>query len=335
MPLCKNPYMSGMSGNLPCPCNKCIPCMINKARLWKNRILMEAQTNDQNSFVTLTYADEHLPFINHETGETLTEPTLHPPTLTKFFKRLRRISPSIGVSRIRYYAVGEYGKVNKRPHYHLALFGFPSCERGQTKRNPKTHENIPCCKYCDLLHKAWGLGGIDNALIEPASAGYITGYVTDKLIDTVKENHNGRYSQFSRMSRKPALGVGFLDHIVKSIQSKHGEYMLTEHGDVPLSLNVGGKPFPLGRYLRDQLRKKLKLEETYDLYTGVLKYKAQQASLQAYKKELQILQNLEEGAPAPTPYHKGSVKHFIQSKDKQKIINLEKRHNLLKKEKTL
>ena len=69
----------------------------------------EAQMHEDNSFITLTYNDEHLP----------KDKSLHKEDLQKFFKRLRKR----GI-KFKYYACGEYGDENFRPHMHIIIFGY-------------------------------------------------------------------------------------------------------------------------------------------------------------------------------------------------------------------
>ena len=42
-------------------CGSCIGCRLERSRQWAVRIMHEAQMHDSNSFLTLTYNDEHLP----------------------------------------------------------------------------------------------------------------------------------------------------------------------------------------------------------------------------------------------------------------------------------
>ena len=81
--------------------------------------------HEASAFVTLTYSDDQL-------VRTLGDfPTLCPEHPQAFLKRLRaRVAPA----RFRFYLVGEYGDQTHRPHYHLVLFGFPTCERRRTYR---------------------------------------------------------------------------------------------------------------------------------------------------------------------------------------------------------
>ena len=78
------------------PCGKCLSCQIDKSKEWATRGFHESQCHSENSFITLTYDEEHLP----EHG------TLDKQDLKNFIKLLRyRIAPL----KIKYLAAGEYG----------------------------------------------------------------------------------------------------------------------------------------------------------------------------------------------------------------------------------
>ena len=156
-----------MVGQFPAPCGKCVPCIKSRKNKWKHRILFESNDHEFSSFVTLTYDNDHLRFQNEKTGEW-TLPTLVPSDVRNFLKRLRR---AVSPTRIRFYACGEYGDRNWRPHYHLALFGYEPCYRGQTDKR-RHSQGYSCCPPCDLLREKWStgrgknkknLGAIDNA----------------------------------------------------------------------------------------------------------------------------------------------------------------------------
>jgi len=211
-------------------CGQCLPCRINRRRVWTHRILLEAAQHEANSFATLTYDDDHCPGDN----------SVSPRALTLFLKRLRKDLPF----KIRYFGCGEYGEQSGRPHYHLALFGYPSCRYGITSQ-----KKAKCCENCDRLSDAWGLGKILLGSLEPASAAYVAGYVSKKW--TRANDPGGRHPSFARMSLRPAIGIGMM-HEVASVLLQHGleERMV----DVPLTLQHGTKQWPLGRFLRRKLR---------------------------------------------------------------------------------
>lgn len=98
---------------VPVPCGKCPPCLQRRTAEWCFRIFQESKTHLSASFITLTY--EKPPITPNGFM------TLHTPDFQKFMKRLRKLHPR--GTRIKYYAVGEYGTERKRPHYHAILFG--------------------------------------------------------------------------------------------------------------------------------------------------------------------------------------------------------------------
>lgn len=93
------------------PCGQCMNCRLQKREEWCLRILHEHLMWDSCIFLTLTYSDDHLP-----ENESLVKSDLQ-----KFFKRLRK---RLGKRKIAYFASGEYGEENGRPHYHCIIFGL-------------------------------------------------------------------------------------------------------------------------------------------------------------------------------------------------------------------
>ncbi len=147
--LCRNPFTRGMQAF---PCGRCMPCLFNRRRLWTHRMMLEALCHADSCFLTLTYQDENLPLSTN--GRS----SLAPEDLRNFLKRIRSAlvaSPEIrfgGQKKIRFYAVGEYGEVGERPHYHMALYGV-RCARGETLRRLPSTRPLPleCCAVCNLV----------------------------------------------------------------------------------------------------------------------------------------------------------------------------------------
>lgn len=201
--------------------------------------MLEAGLNADNSFLTLTYEKDPV--------------SLQPADHRQFMVSLRkRLSPL----RIRFYAVGEYGEKNERPHFHYALFGYPSCNRrSYSTRSNRTYR---CCRACDTLEDVWGKGLVKNLPLEIGSARYIARYVVKKMTRTDDPRLGNRHPEFARMSLKPGLGHGALQSVAKTILQYD---LLTPEGDVPVTLRHGTTHWPLGRYLRRQLRKQMGLNE--------------------------------------------------------------------------
>lgn len=203
-------------------------------------MVLEAMQHDVSSFVTLTYDDEHLP----EDG------SLRPVDMQKFIKRLRRQVNGV----IRYFGVGEYGDRSQRPHYHLALFGYPFCVGNAIKVKGACQ-----CLSCVTVRETWGFGHILIGELNIQSAQYITGYVSKKFTRPDDQRLAGRHPEFARMSLRPGIGAGAVPDIASSMMRYDLEEKLQ---DVPIALRHGSKLLPLGRYLRRELRKQVGLDES-------------------------------------------------------------------------
>ena len=192
--LCKNPYMKDAQAF---GCGQCLPCRVNKKRLWTNRIMLESMVHEGNAFVTLTYNNENIP----ENG------TLVPDDLKKWQKRFR-YHANIDV---RFFSVGEYGDKTKRPHYHAAIFGFQGC----------ASYNLKCpCTSCETVRASWDKGNILNGTLTQDSAAYISGYVTKKMTD---RNPQEKYQNFLDKG-KTELAEEYKKRVIDVLDGKHPEF---------------------------------------------------------------------------------------------------------------
>lgn len=171
-------------------------------------------------------------------------PELQPEVMQEFLKRLRSIYPA----PIRFYGVGEYGDLRGRPHFHMALFGVSIFDRA-------------------YIEKAWSnkdglIGGVHIAELNHLTAQYICGYVCKKLTKKDDVALKGKHPEFARYSLRPGIGALAIPTLVKALAPDGDLTMLHERGDVPETIRTGGKQYPLGRYLRSQLRKAIGWEPT-------------------------------------------------------------------------
>lgn len=238
MMLCRNPYVSA---GCAYGCGQCMPCRFNRRRIWSHRIMLEAGQYTDNAFVTLSYSDECLP----DTGSVV------PADVQLWLKRLRKAVDPI---RIRFFAVGEYGDVSERPHYHVALFNYPGCRFGVSRYG--THKN--CCVACDTVRDTWGKGNVFVGVLEPSSAAYVCGYVTKKLTASGDARLNGRHPEFARMSLRPGIGGDAMFEVADVVMRYD---TVAVDGDVPGGLRHGKFVMPLGRYLQRRVRKLIGADE--------------------------------------------------------------------------
>lgn len=155
------------------PCGKCVGCSMQRAKIWGVRMYHEASLHERNAFVTLTYANS--------------PGAINKRDLQLFIKRLR------SVVAVRYFAVGEYGTLTHRPHYHAVIFGEDFLG-GAFSINDELWTN-------ELLQSTWhhGIASVGKVNIETCM--YVAGYVTKKA---------GDKDTFNLMSRRPGIGHNWL-----------------------------------------------------------------------------------------------------------------------------
>lgn len=313
--MCRRPYV-GINGAYGC--GQCMPCRVNKRRVWAHRLMLEASLYKDNAFVTLTYNDESL--VKTSDGKA----TLCPDDLKNFLKRLRR---RFEPTRLRFFAVGEYGHDGTRlwnPHYHLALFNYPGCS--YCVANVGAQYRQCDCAVCKLISECWrnkdrsSKGLTHNGVLAPESADYICGYVTKKMTDGDNPKLGGRAPEFTRMSLKPRAkgepgGIG--GEAMHEVGDAVLRFDLVEReGDVPGQLRHGRVRKPLGRYLRRQLRRICGEEES-----------APDSTLAAAAEELR------EVCARPEIIEKGGAAEALAANDDVRVMQMEKR-NERKKGKT-
>lgn len=224
-----------MMGTLECPCGGCLPCRINRRRVWALRICLESFKHRDSCFVTLTYDDGHVPselVKSHYQG---------------FLKRLRK---AVAPRKIRFFLAGEYGELSGRPHFHLAIFGLDRYTAGG-------HDGRG-----GVVQDCWYVGRLPDGTVDKTSLGftfvgsltwesasYVAGYLTKKVV-----NNEKAIREFSRMSLRPGIGASAMVDVARSLGSDVGLDSVAAYGDVPSVLRYGGKLLPLGRYLRRELR---------------------------------------------------------------------------------
>lgn len=253
--ICKKPYMMGV---MPFGCGQCLPCRINRKRVWSHRLLLELLKHGDASFITLTYNDENLP-----TGGTLV-----PRDLVLWLKKIRKKWPK----PLRFFAVGEYGMGSERPHYHVILYGYPTCLKG---RSSYTRRRKKCCEQCDRVQETWKLGNVFLGTVTVESASYVASYTTKGWTNPKHEGLRGRYKEFTRMSLRPGIGREAMKDIADALTNEIGQRMIIAQGDAPNALSHGRINKPLGRYLHGKLREDLKLDEKACKESRVRRYSAE------------------------------------------------------------
>lgn len=187
------------------PCGRCIGCRLERSRQWAIRMMHESVMHEANSFLTLTYDDEHLPV----------DGSLVRPHFQDFMKRLRS---HLAPHRVRYYMCGEYGDQTHRPHYHAVLFGHDFL----SDRVFYSGEAEKRLYISPKLNELWGHGFCTIGEVTFESAAYVARYVMKKVTGEKAAEHyevcnpeTGLITQvepeYSTMSLKPGIGQAWYD----------------------------------------------------------------------------------------------------------------------------
>lgn len=216
------------------PCGKCLGCKLDYSRQWADRCLLEMQYHEQNTFVTLTYDDDHLPMVTWKDDvddSWRSSASLHRRDVQLFLKRLRK---KYG-NGIRFFGSGEYGDSTMRPHYHLILFGFSPpdlVEFGKSKLGDTYYRS-------DSLTELWSAGHVLVAKVTWKSCAYVARYVTKKISSYRDEAYAelGLVPPFSMMSRRPGIGRKYFD-----------EHDVFAYDSIQVSTEDGGRTIYPPRY---------------------------------------------------------------------------------------
>lgn len=183
------------------PCGQCIGCRVDYTREWALRCMHEASMHEDNTFVTLTYDDAHIPPFQ----------SLRREDFVKFIKRLRRSYDGV---RFKYFGCGEYGDETHRPHYHCLLFGLSFVDQVYLATRGKYR-----VFKSQELERIWQNGLCEIGSVTFESAQYVARYIWKKVKgdeETKRANYEvcdsatgeivERESEFASASRRPALG---------------------------------------------------------------------------------------------------------------------------------
>lgn len=178
------------------PCNKCLGCRLEHARMWSVRCMHEAKYHKDSCFITLTYDNEHLP-----KGGSLVKDDL-----LVFIKSIRNHYGS----GIRYFACGEYGSKKSRPHYHILLFGLTF---GDAVRYSKGRKNPVYTSA--TLGKFWTKGLSVFGRVTHESSAYVARYTAKKSNSLA--DYNGKEPEYITMSRRGGIGYRWIADNFKDV----------------------------------------------------------------------------------------------------------------------
>lgn len=202
---------------MPHPCGRCPPCKKRRVDGWVFRLKQEENVSSSAHFVTLTYDTAHVPispngFMTLDKGE-----------FPRFMKRLRKLCEGY---KLRYYAVGEYGSLNKRPHYHAIIFNTPSD---------------------GYFFDAWKLSGVHIGTVHVGQVSSNSVAYTMKYID--KSNYRASHGRDDRVPEFSICSKGLgLSYVSPATVSYHNADLSRMY----LS-NDGGHKIAMPRYYRERI----------------------------------------------------------------------------------
>lgn len=212
----------------------------------------ETKSHRYNTWLTLTYDDEHLPrryntgAVNPKTGKPIYSGSLDKSHMQLFYRKLRKALCSKGIindyrilfeyytdaahmglrpiPRLKYYYAGEYGEKYGRPHYHACLFGIDFNDKkhiATTRDNFKLYES-------KRLQELWPHGTCTIGELNWQTAAYTARYIMKKITGKNKNKHYEKIDhdtgeiipiepEFNDMSRKPGIGKNHYDQFKNDI----------------------------------------------------------------------------------------------------------------------
>lgn len=331
MALCRSPlFIPSASGIVPC--GQCQTCRINRRNKKTGRFQLESRMHEHSLFVTLTFDDAHLPttLYHHKTGEVIAD---HPGgcvdirTVQLFNKKLksnvRRKQGRDMANAIRFFACGEYGDKNGRPHYHFVIWNLPY-------------------KYREHIFNAWTDPSTREPLCDPdrldiqvpRSAHDVGQYISHYVMKNGTFDHNklvdGRPPAFFTSSQ--GIGSKALDGLIKAYKSPSATFSIERTGDIPRTFRLEGRDYPLDRYMQE------KIIAALDIPVPIKKNRQDN-----FEKEMQALFARAEKNPSipktwflmargsgreASRYRGWILKEQYKAEKAQAVLNVEKRANL-------
>lgn len=163
----------------------------------------EAQLHPENCFLTLTYDDDHLP----------TDYSVDVRVHQLFMKRLREFAPR----KLRFFACGEYGDKDLRPHYHYLIFNYrPHDLKLHSRKNNIT------LYTSQAIQKLWPFGFSTVGNLTYKTAAYCARYSMKKIGGDLAADHYTRVHplsgnlvrvqpEFAKQSLRPGIGDAWFE----------------------------------------------------------------------------------------------------------------------------
>jgi len=168
-------------------CKQCVWCRLSRSREVGARIMHEAKAHREAWFFTLTYADEHLP-------QSCCGPTLDRPRITKLRHDIDQGAARKKFAKFKFFAVGEYGDKERRPHYHAVAFVDVPWKVTQVEPSRSGVPQFVCPEFTSL----WKEGRHRISVLNFEFAAYAARYALKKQLGKKADHfYGGRLPEFS------------------------------------------------------------------------------------------------------------------------------------------
>lgn len=268
-------------------CRKCLACRLNQAREKAIRAQHEASMHEHNTFLTLTYSEEHLE---------------SPKLIYKHFQTFMDSLRNRTALKIPYMVTGEYGDKNKRPHWHALLFNYWPKDAKFERTTDLGHNTFTSQEIEDLWHK----GKHDIGSLTLDSANYVARYAAKKLTHGKDQNHD--FHPIHKTSSKYGIGRTWIEKYWK--QTFRLGYIILPNGSKSA----------IPRYYSDWLEKHK--PEEYIHYVTQVRPKIQTLAFEQEQKEVQNYLNDFHSKNASPQGRKNVKETILKLKFKQLQENL-------------
>lgn len=255
------------------PCGSCPGCRLERSRQWALRCKHEADLHINNSFLTLTFNEAHLPLngsldvrcvqlfmkrLRRAISDLSTRGTQVSPSSSDRLDSSPKVTSSQAVSAresasVRFFACGEYGGRGDRPHYHILLFGwdFPDKVFAKMSGESRLYSSKMLSSLWTYIDPATGrdtgesLGYSWIGSVTVESAAYVARYIVKKRFGKdvgkgcVVDEETGevfpdKKPEFIVMSRRPGIGYEWF--------KKFNREVYTDRGAAVMVGNKGWRP---------------------------------------------------------------------------------------------
>lgn len=212
-------------------CGKCYDCIRSKINQWAFRLKQENNDSQTAYFVTLTYHPAYVPYTKRGFK------TLDKKDVSWFMKRLRKFHTRKNLTAtyedykfsqyglkfkrepIKMYAVGEYGSLRSRPHYHLIIFNATKAD----------------------ITEAWSKGAVDIDQCNINTIYYTLKYMEKKKSNDFPKSFDG-IKEFSLSSK--GIGHSYIEKNAIYHNRNYDNYYLTSEK---------GFKIPMPKYYSDRM----------------------------------------------------------------------------------